>query len=117
METGMSIDNDDIVFTFPQWEAIDDAAAEMESLIENIRDWIADPFVDVALTDREHEIIIPAARGVPASIIADRLKINRQGAYEAIRRALSKINATRGSDLSLKNLSEETYKQLERILK
>ena len=81
-----------------------------------IRDWIADPFADVTLTDREHEIIILAARGVPVTVISERIGINRQGAYEAIRRALSKINATRGSDLNLKNLSEETYKQLERIV-
>ena len=82
-----------------------------------IRAWIADPFSDVTLTDREREVINLASRGIPVAVIADRFNVNRQGVYDSVRRALSKINATRGSDLSLKTLSEETYKQLERIVR
>ena len=85
--------------------------------LKQVRDWLTDPFIDVKLTDREHEAIVPVSHGVPVITIADRLGIERQTAYEAIRRALSKINATRGCDLSLGTIGEYTHKQLERMVK
>lgn len=87
-----------------------------EEKLDFVRRWIADPFADVTLTDREREVIGPASRGVPVVAIANRTGTQRQAVYEALRRALSKINATRGCSLDLDSLCEYTFGQLERIV-
>ena len=84
--------------------------------LDMVRDWIADPFADVTLTDREREVIGLASHGIPVVFIANRIGTQRQSVYEAIRRALSKINATRGCDLDLDTLCEYVFGQLERIV-
>lgn len=101
-------------------ERVDWTLRKIKSLsdtIEDVRDWIADPFVDVELTDRECKVITLASRGVSVITIAGRLGVGRQTVYEEVWRSLVKINKVRDCELNLENLSEETFRQLKRIVR
>ena len=63
--------------------------------LEQVRKWIADPFSDVELTDREREVITLASHGVSIITIANRTGTKRQGVYDAIWRAIFKITVKR----------------------
>jgi len=85
-------------------------------ILKDVRSWMADPFKYVILTDREREVITLASRGVSAKTIGNRTGTSRQAVYEALWRAIDKIEKVRGCEIELDSIVEYAYSQLERIL-
>jgi len=84
--------------------------------LSKVLTWIIYPFADVDLTDREREVITLASHGVSVIDIASRTGTKRQPVYEAIWRALEKIEKAHGVELEFGNLVEYTFGLLEEIL-